>query len=88
MKGKSSLFLDIHELGAGNVTKEAVADAHEKDLLVQSKNGVNFINYWVDEAIGKVYCLSESPSAEAVKHTHAEAHGLIPKEIMEVTLGN
>ena len=51
------------------------------------ENMVNFINYWVDEKNGNVFCLSESPSAEAVKETHAEAHGLLPNEIVEVTLG-
>ncbi len=85
--GKSKLFLDIHNLGAGNVTKEAVAEAHLKDLNVEDKYGVNFINYWVDEANGNVFCLSESPSADAVKETHAEAHGLLPNSIVEVTLG-
>jgi hypothetical protein len=43
------LYLDIHKLGEGNVTAEAVAEAHEKDLAVQAKHNVSFINYWVDE---------------------------------------
>ena len=85
--GKSKLFLDIHNLGAGNVTKEAVAEAHLKDLNVEGKYGVNFINYWVDEANGNVFCLSQSPNADAVRHTHAEAHGLLPNSIVEVILG-
>lgn len=85
--GKSKLYLDIHNLGAGNVTKEAVAEAHLKDLNVEGKHGVSFINYWVDEANGNVFCLSQSPSAEAVKETHAEAHGLLPNSIVEVILG-
>ena len=37
------LYIDIHYLGAGNVTAEAVADAHKKDLEVQGQYGVNFI---------------------------------------------
>ena len=85
--GKSKLYLDIHNLGAGNVTKEAVAEAHLKDLNVEGQYGVNFINYWVDEANGNVFCLSESPSADAVKETHAHAHGLIPNKIVEVKIG-
>jgi len=87
IKGNSKLFLDIHDLGAGNVTAEAVAEVHAKDLEVEGKYGVNFINYWVDEANGKVYCLSESPNAESVTQTHAEAHGLLPNEIEEIKLG-
>ena len=85
--GKSKLYLDIHNLGAGNVTKEAVAEAHLKDLDVEGQYGVNFINYWVDEKNGNVFCLSQSPSADAVRETHAHAHGLLPNSIVEVTLG-
>lgn len=29
--GERTLFLDVHELGAGNVTRAAVAEAHQKD---------------------------------------------------------
>ncbi len=81
------LFLDIHRLGPGNVTAEAVAEAHRKDLAVQAAHGVNFVQYWVDEAEGIVMCLSEAPDAEAVRATHAEAHGLLPDRILEVTEG-
>ena len=85
--GKKKLFLDIHDLGAGNVSAEAVAEAHKKDLEVEGTYGVNFINYWVDETNGKVFCLSESPNANAVIETHTHAHGLVPNSILEVILG-
>jgi hypothetical protein len=81
----SQLFLDVHELGAGNVTAEAVAGAHQKDLATQSQYGVRFINYWVDETNGKVLCLSEAPNADAVRETHQHAHGLLPTQIVKVT---
>jgi hypothetical protein len=80
-------YLDIHELGAGKVTAEAVAEAHKKDLAIQASNGVNFINYWVDEKNGLVYCLSQGPSAEALTANHKAAHGLIPTKIYKVTQG-
>ena len=86
MDGKT-FYLDVHELGAGNVTADPVAEAHKKDLLIQAKQGVNFINYWVDEKNGKVYCLSQGPSAEAVTATHKNSHGLVPKTISPVTQG-
>ncbi|WP_205748090.1 DUF4242 domain-containing protein [Dyadobacter luticola] len=82
-----TLFLDIHQLGAGNVTAKAVADAHVKDLAVQGKYGVNFINYWVDEKSGAVMCLSEAKDANSVISTHKEAHGLIPVEVHQVKQG-
>jgi hypothetical protein len=79
------LFMDVHHLGAGKVKAADVADAHKKDLATQGKHGVEFKAYWVDEKAGDVYCLSESPNAEAVTETHKEAHGLLPAQIMEVT---
>jgi hypothetical protein len=87
LTGNKELFMDVHKLGAGNVTAAAVADAHKKDLAVQGKYGVNFINYWVDEKAGVVLCLSEAKNPESVLNTHKEAHGLIPAEIRNVKQG-
>ena len=80
-------FLDVHNLGAGNVTAAAVAEAHKKDLAVEKKYGVNFINYWVDEKAGTVFCLSEAPDSNAIIHTHKEAHGLLPDYVLKVNQG-
>jgi hypothetical protein len=74
-------------LGAGNVTAAAVAAAHQKDLAVEQKYGVNFINYWVDEKSGTVLCLSQAPDSAAVINTHREAHGLIPVSVVKVQQG-
>lgn len=84
-KPGSQLFLDIHEFGPGNVSAAAVAEAHKKDLAVEGEFGVRFLNYWVDELNGKVLCLSEAPSADAVRETHRKAHGLLPASISPVT---
>lgn len=80
-------FLDVHHLGAGNVTAAAVAEAHEKDLAVEKSHGVHFINYWVDEKNGNVYCLSEAPNTQAIIDTHKEAHGLLPDKVSPVKEG-
>jgi hypothetical protein len=85
--GGAQLYLDIHDLGPGNVTAAAVEAAHQKDLAAQSKFGVRFLNYWVDEANGKVLCLSEAPNADAVRETHRHAHGLLPDSVEMVTKG-
>jgi len=85
--GGKELFLDVHELGAGNVKASDVVGVHQKDSCVQKKYGVNFIQYWVDEKDGVVMCLSEAPDSDAVIKTHKEAHGLIPKSIEEVKQG-
>lgn len=80
-------FLDVHELGAGNVKAADVEKAHQKDLAVQKKYGVNFINYWVDEKTGTILCLSQASDASKVVATHKEAHGLVPVSITEVKQG-
>lgn len=87
LTGQKKLFLDVHELGAGKVTAKDVAAAHKKDLAVQAKYGVNFINYWVDEKAGVVMCLSEANDSTSVINTHKEAHGLIPVKVSEVKQG-
>jgi phenolic acid decarboxylase len=80
-------LLDIHNLGAGNVTAAAVADAHKKDLAVQKKHGVNFINYWVCEEKGIVFCLSQAKEKNNVEKTHKDAHGLMPAMVVPVVQG-
>ena len=84
---RDNLYLDIHELGAGKVTASDVAGAHEKDLAVQERYDVSFINYWVDEKSGTVVCLSEASDQQAVIDTHKEAHGLIPQHVHKVKQG-
>lgn len=81
------LYLDIHKVAPGSVNAKAVADAHDKDLAVQDKYNVNFINYWLDEKEGVIMCLSEAPDSSAVINTHKEAHGLAPNEIRKVKQG-
>jgi hypothetical protein len=85
-KGKN-YFLDIHQLGSGKVTAADVEEAHKKDLAVQKKYGVNFINYWVDEKTGTVLCLSQAKDSSKVVQTHKEAHGLVPVSIELVKEG-
>jgi Nickel responsive protein SCO4226-like len=82
-----TFFLDIHQLGAGKVTAADVEGAHQKDLAVQKKYGVNFINYWVDESTGTIFCLSQASDASSVIQTHKEAHGLVPASITTVKQG-
>ena len=85
--GGKELFMDVHELGSGKVTAQDVEAAHQKDLAVESKHGVRFINYWVNEKDGLIMCLSEAKDPEAVIKTHKEAHGLTPTSIHKVKQG-
>lgn len=80
------LYMDIHK-GVDGLTAEAVIGAHQKDLEVQDKYGVNYLKYWYDESTGTVFCLCEAPSKEAAEAVHREAHGLVADEIIEVKEG-
>jgi Protein of unknown function (DUF4242) len=83
----SMYFMDVHHLGAGKVTYEAAAQAHAKDLAVQSKYGVQFLKYWVDINNGDIYCLASAADAQSLLKTHSEAHGLLPDHIYQVAPG-
>lgn len=85
--GRAQLFMDVHEVGAGKVSPEDVAAAHELDVAVQDTHGVRFVNYWVDSRSGEIFCLSEAHSADDVIATHRDAHGLISDTIAEVAQG-
>ena len=81
------LYLDVHHKIDG-ATGKALSDAHQKDLEIQHKYGVNYLRYWFDEGTGKVFCLVEAPSKEAAAAVHREAHGLVADEIIEVKEGS
>lgn len=78
-------YMDIHELPG--VKAADVVGAHEADLKVQEKYGVNYKHYWVDEAAGKVFCLVEAPDRETASKVHREAHGLVAEQLFEVEQG-
>ena len=81
-----SLYIDVHTI-EGGVTLADAAGAHAADLATQERFGVKYLQYWVNEAEGKVVCLVEAPSAEAAVAVHKEAHGLLADQIFEVTEG-
>ena len=85
--GRAPLFMDTHRLAPG-VRAEDVAEAHRKDLEKQAAHGVRFLDYWVDERGGVLHCLAEAPSAEAIRETHREAHGLVPETVLPVVEGH
>ena len=80
-------FMDVHHAIPG-LTGEAVAGAHQRDLEVQGKHGVNYLQYWYDEGTGNVFCLVDAPNKAAAEAVHREAHGLVADEITEVKEGH
>jgi hypothetical protein len=78
------LYMDVHNV-EGGVSAADVETAHQADLAVQAKHGVDYRHYWVDEKAGRIFCLVEAPNPEAANTVHREAHGLVADEIFEVT---
>lgn len=74
--------MDLHN--APGVTARELAEAHVLDVKIQHKYCCKAMTYWLDEAKGRVFCLIEAPDRESVKTLHANAHGLVPNEIIEV----
>ncbi len=65
-------FMDVHS-GFFGVTEQQLREAHERDLAIEGEEGVHFERAWLDPEAGKVFCLSSSPSKEAVMRIHDRA---------------
>ena len=62
-------FMDVHH-GMEGITPEGLVEAHNADLAIQDDEKVNFKHAWADPESGLVWCLSEAPSADAVRKIH------------------
>ncbi|HCT81118.1 MAG TPA: DUF4242 domain-containing protein [Micromonosporaceae bacterium] len=81
------LFMDVHNALPEGATAADVAAAHASDLKIQHQYGVRYINYWVDPAGGKAFCLVDAPDADRAHEVHRAAHGLVADEIYPVEQG-
>lgn len=77
-------FIDVHTDMSG-LDQESFQKAHDMDMQIENEEGVHFLHAWADPKAGKVFCLSEGPSKEAVQRVHARA-GHPTDEIYEVSL--
>jgi hypothetical protein len=77
-------FIDVHS-GMQGIDHDSFMAAHEMDAKIEQEEGVHFLHAWADPSTGKVFCLSEGPSKEAVLRTHERA-GHPADEIYEVPL--
>jgi class 3 adenylate cyclase len=82
MEVQMPIFMDRHF--TEGATAHAVANAHQADLALQGEYGVRFLTYWFDEARSTAFCLVDSPDEETITRVHAQAHGLVPNEVIEV----
>jgi hypothetical protein len=77
-------FIDVHT-GMKNIDQRQLEEAHRMDGKYEAAEGVRFLHAWADPKTGKVFCLSEGPSKEAVRRVHEKA-GHPTDEIYEVPL--
>ena len=80
------IFLDLHQAGDYEAmpTVDEIKKNHIADLATQKKYGVRFIQYWINENDGMVFCMMEAPDKEACAAVHREAHGGMPCNIIEI----
>ena len=59
---------------------------HVKDLEIQEQNGVKFMAYWYDAERRTTFCLVDAPDKKTADKVHAEAHGYVANEMIEVEM--
>lgn len=79
------LFMDYHKIE--NITVDNVVKAHMADLAIQEQYGVRYLQFWVNEKAGTVFCLTEGPDAQTCEKVHQLAHGNLACAITEVETG-
>jgi AraC-like DNA-binding protein len=84
------LFMDLHKASDYDVkpTIDEIKHNHIADLKTQEKYKVKFIQYWVNEEAGLVFCLMEGPDKESCIATHQEAHGNMACNVIELQGGD
>lgn len=79
------LYMDFHKFE--NVTLDAVKMAHMADEAIQGQYGVKYLQFWVNEDEGSVFCLVEGPDAATCEKVHQMAHGNLACALTEVETG-
>jgi class 3 adenylate cyclase len=78
------IFMDRHDMVEQSA--EETARLHIKDLEIQEQYGVKFLTYWYDAERRTTFCLVDAPDKETADKVHAEAHGYVANEMIEVEL--
>lgn len=79
------LSMDYHLVEEIDI--DAVKLVHMSDKSVQDKYGVKYLQFWVNQEAGTIFCLIEAPDKEACEAVHREAHGNIACQIVQVESG-
>ncbi|MEI9918999.1 MAG: nickel-binding protein [Bacteroidota bacterium] len=76
------LFMDLHKMPY--ITIEEAKKAHVADELIQRQYGVKYLQFWVNEEAGNLFCLVEGPDKATVENVHRMAHGHVACAVVEV----
>ena len=77
--------MDFHKIP--NLTLDDVVNAHMADMAIQEQYGVKYLQFWVNQRDGAVFCLTEGPDAKTCELVHQMAHGNLACAITEVDAG-
>jgi len=79
-----AIYMDVHS-GMQGISSDDLVAAHQKDLDAEHTEDVHFSKVWADPKSGKVFCLAEGPSMDAVRRVHERA-GHPADELYECSL--
>ncbi len=77
------IYMETHTPRHG-WTSERLLAAHLEDHELQDKYAVKPLRCWWEGPEGRVFCLVEAPSPEAVRLAHQEIYGLEEGEIVQL----
>ncbi len=76
------LYMDFHKFP--HITIEEAKKAHMADESIQKKYGVKYLQFWVNEGAGTIFCLVEGPDMPTCESVHQMAHGHVACAMVEV----
>ncbi|HZY78193.1 MAG TPA: nickel-binding protein [Cyclobacteriaceae bacterium] len=76
------LFMDLHKFP--HITIDEAKEAHVADERIQRQYGVKYLQFWVNEEAGNLFCLVEGPDKDTVESVHRMAHGHVACAVVEV----
>lgn len=76
------LYMDLHKLP--HITIAEAKKAHVADEQIQRQYGVRYLQFWVNEEAGNLFCLVEGPDKATVESVHRMAHGHVACAVVEV----
>jgi AraC-like DNA-binding protein len=77
------LYIDLHI--DNSLTPELISKCHVADKAIQQKYGVRYLQIFLNQPQGYLFCLVEGPDKESCERVHQEAHGNIACNILEIT---